>query len=142
MNRRRTAHSPLRFGSVLLLVGALMVSASAGVFYAYVKNRQINLQRDIQRAEERVSQHEIDIKATRMGLTHLLNPILLHNRLRDLNSDLRDIPDQAITELDPRWRGDAAPAGRPAIAGPPPDARPNVTVPADSAMAGLTRSGP
>lgn len=130
MNRRRAAKPHLSFGSVLLLIVAAVIVATAGVFHAYVKNRQINVAREIQRAEERISQHELDIKTDEMLLAQQLNRILLRDRLRELNSDLRAIPVSIVREIDASdplrgpGRGDSSlaslrPSNSTAVAGGP-----------------------
>jgi hypothetical protein len=129
-------------GTVVLLIAAAVVIASSGVFYAYVKNRQINVLRDIQRSEERISQHELDIQTTQMLLAEQLNPILLRDRLRELNSDLRSIPLNAAREIESH-----PPGGAPglAVAGPTAPSAHSEAKPSPSAGAAapdLARRGP
>lgn len=100
MNRRRTVKPHLSFGSVLLLVTAAVIVAAAGVFHAYVKNRQINVAREIQEAEDRISQHRMDIQTSEVLLAQQLNRIRLRNCLLELNSDLREIRPEVLREID------------------------------------------
>ncbi len=133
MNRRRTVKRDLGFGSILLLVIAAVVIASVGVFHASVKNRQVNVAREIQTLENLISQHELDIKTDNMRLGEQLNRFLIRDRLREFSSDLRPIPGKAIREVGPASR-DA-----PAVAGASSDSSPD-RVPGGSAVAGLARS--
>ncbi|HJM63787.1 MAG: hypothetical protein QF405_10415 [Roseibacillus sp.] len=92
MNRRRKGKPHLGFGTVVFLMVAAVMMAAAGVFHVYVKNRQINVAREIQGMEERISQHKLDITTLEVRLDDQLNPILINDRLSEMSSDLRRIP--------------------------------------------------
>ena len=83
---------------MFLIVAAVMLAA-AGVFHAYVKNRQINVAREIQGMEERISQHKLDITTLEVRLDDQLNPILINDRLNEMSSDLRRIPVGVVEEI-------------------------------------------
>lgn len=102
MNRRRTTKPHLGLGSIVLLIAAAVVMASAGIFYAYIKNRQINVSREIQRVEDRISQHRLDIATDEMLLAEQLNPFLIRDRLKEISSDLRAIPLGVTREISAR----------------------------------------
>lgn len=133
MNRRRGAKAHLSFGTILLLITAAVVMSAAGVFHAYVKNRQVNVAREIQRAEERISQHELDIRTKQMQLAEQLNRFLLRDRLREFNSDLRPIPVSEVREIEA-----SAPERASLAAGSPGSS----TLPASAAVAEVARRGP
>ena len=109
MNRRRAARENLGVGPVVLLVLTALVIAGAGVFHAYTKNQQIKVARSLQKVENRVSQHRLDITNLEVRLEEQLNPILLNDRLIQMSSDLRSIPLEAVKSI-PLER--AAEAGR------------------------------
>ena len=96
MTRRRTDRQNLGAGSVILLVVAAVVVTAAGVFHAYVKNRQIHVKREVEKAEQRISQHDFEIETLQMRLDDELNRYLINGRLREIASDLRPIPAGAI----------------------------------------------
>ncbi len=99
MNRRRTVTAHLSFGNVVFLIAAALVMASAGVFHAYIKNRQINVSREIQAVEDQISQHNLEIATHEMLLGDELNRFVLGARLKDISSDLRSIPVSVVTEI-------------------------------------------
>ena len=99
MNRRRTVRPHLSFGSIALLIPAAIVMASAGVFHAYIKNRQINVSREIQRVEDTISQYQLDIATDEMLLAAQLNSVRIRARLKEISSDLRSIPQGAVKEV-------------------------------------------
>ncbi|MDG2488198.1 MAG: hypothetical protein P8M65_10860 [Roseibacillus sp.] len=109
MNRRRAARENLGVGPVVLLILTALVIAGAGVFHAYTKNQQIKVARSLQKIENRVSQHRLDITNLEVRLEEQLNPILLNDRLIQMSSDLRRIPLEAVKSI-PLER--AAEAGR------------------------------
>jgi len=109
VNRRRAARENLGVGPVVLLILTALVIAGAGVFHAYTKNQQIKVARSLQKVENRVSQHRLDITNLEVRLEEQLNPILLNDRLIQMSSDLRSIPLEAVKSI-PLER--AAEAGR------------------------------
>lgn len=97
---------------MILLVMAAVVVTAAGVFHAYVKNRQIHVKREVEKAEQRISQHEFEIETLQMRLDDELNRYLINGRLREIASDLRPIPVEDIEVI----RSGPAPADLPDLA--------------------------
>lgn len=87
MNRRKSARN-LTFGSILLLLVAAVLVAGAGVFHACVKNRQIEIARSIEKAENRIDQLDNDTLTLQMYLDSHLNRFKIGERLKQLGSDL------------------------------------------------------
>lgn len=113
MNRRRTLRN-LNFSSVVFLVLVAIVLASAGVFHAYVKNQQVEVGRKTEKTEQRISQHQLDIKTLQMHLDQQLNRFLIRDLLRQSGSELVSIPAGAWEEIGPDGTQEALPdlAGR------------------------------
>ncbi|NNM30352.1 MAG: hypothetical protein HKO57_12595 [Akkermansiaceae bacterium] len=78
---------------------AAVITTAAGVFHAYVKNRQIDVARQIEETEQRVAQHELDIKTLQMRLDRELNRYLVRDRLQQIASDLVPIPVMSVEEI-------------------------------------------
>ncbi|MBB23364.1 MAG: hypothetical protein CMN04_10850 [Roseibacillus sp.] len=112
MNRRRAVREDLGAGAVILLILTALVIAGAGVFHAFTKNQQIKVARALQRIENRVSQHRLDITNLEVRLEEQLNPILLNDRLIQMSSDLRSIPLEAVKSI-PRDPAPTAKRGSP-----------------------------
>ncbi|MEC9054828.1 MAG: hypothetical protein VX633_05950 [Verrucomicrobiota bacterium] len=125
MNRRRKVKPDLGFGTVVLLIVTAVVMAAAGVFHAYLKNRQIKVARELQGVEDRISQCKLDITTLEIRLDDQLNPILLKDRLMEMSSDLRRIP-QGVVEEVPAFRGEVP------VAVPPSGSRDSPPVPSAS----------
>lgn len=101
MNRKRSAKS-FGFGSVLFLVLVAVVLATAGVFHAYIKNRQVEVARKTEKTEYRTGQLEMDIKTLQMRLDEQLSSYLLKDRLRLQRSQLVEIPVNVVEVIDQR----------------------------------------
>gem|GEM_PF-858578 len=129
MNRRRKMKPDLGFGTVVLLIVTVVVMAAAGVFHAYLKNRQIKVARELQGVEDRISQCKLDIATLEVRLDDQLNPILLKDRLMEMSSDLRRIPPGLVEEV-PVFRGEV-PIAAP-VAGPLSGSRDSPPVPSAS----------
>ena len=95
MNRRRTEQrcGPL---PVAVLVAAAALGAFGGIVHVYYKNRQIEVARQIERAEERIAQHRNDIRTVEMRMDQMLNRYVMRKQLRDLGSGLRPIPPERV----------------------------------------------
>lgn len=98
MNRRKKGPREIGFGSVLILLVTALVMAAGGVFHAYIKNRQINVSREIKRVEDRIAEHQLDVEAQAMVLAKLNNRFLIRDRLINLGSEL--IPIKEVIELE------------------------------------------
>ena len=101
MNRRRVESRGLGMGSIVLLITAALFMAGAGVFHAYIKNRQIHVHREIDAAERRVVRTELRIRTLQMQLDEQLNRYLIRDRLRGISSGLRPIAETTVLEVDP-----------------------------------------
>jgi cell division protein FtsL len=98
MNRKKTIRN-LNPGSVIFLVLVAIALASAGVFHAYVKNLQVEVGRKIEKTEQRISQHQLDIKTLQMHLDQQLNRFLIRDQLRQSGSELVSIPVNVLEEI-------------------------------------------
>lgn len=116
MNRRRNVSGHSAHPVTIVAIGlAIAIAALGGIWQAWMKNRQIQLKREIDAVERRCGQHNLDIQTTIMRKDQLLNRFAIRQQLADLGSDLVPIP-MGVTEeisLTP------LPADPPAIAAVP-----------------------
>jgi hypothetical protein len=104
MNRLKSeAHTPLSI--FIALITAAIIAAGGGVLHAVYKNRQVQVNRDIDAIEKRVEQYKLDIRTTQMRTDHILNRFAIRKQLEDSGSPLRPIPLGLSEEVNP-----AAPA--------------------------------
>jgi hypothetical protein len=110
MNRRRN-HNATRIhpSTVIAVVMALAIASLGGIWQAWMKNRQIQVKREIDAIERRCGQHQLDIRTTQMRMDQLLNRFAIRQQLAELGSDLVPIP-MGVTEDIPLQPRDTAPS--------------------------------
>lgn len=115
MNRRRneTRKTGVHTTTVIAICLALVTAATGGIWHAWLKNRQIQVKREIDRIERQCGQHQLDIRTTQMRMDQLLNRFAIRQQLTDLGSDLQPIPMGVSHEIP------LNPAAEPAIAAVP-----------------------
>lgn len=93
MNRRRneshTRISPIVIFS-LILAGA--IGAVGGVSFVYYRNCQIQTAREIDKIEQRIEQHKLDIRTVQMRSDQILNLFAIRKTLDEVGTDLVPIP--------------------------------------------------
>jgi uncharacterized protein HemX len=110
MNRRKSEPEPSRTpASVFVaLILAAAIAAGGGVLHAFYKNRQVQVAREIDAAERRIGQYQLDIQTIRMRMDERLNRFAIRQELEDNGSTLRPIPVGLIEEVDPAPRSPAS----------------------------------
>jgi hypothetical protein len=118
MNRRRNdpKNNGIHATTFLAILLAVVTAAGGGIWHAWLKNRQIQVKREIDRIERLCGQHQLDIRTTQMRTDQLLNRFAIRQQLVDLGSDLKPIP-MGVTEEIPLHP--ATPPASPAIAAVP-----------------------
>jgi len=100
MNRLKSAtRTPSWIFTVL--IAAAIVATSGGVLHAVYKNRQVQLNRDIDATERRIEQYKLDIRTTQMRSDSILNRFAIRKQLEDTGSPLRPIPTGLSEEVNP-----------------------------------------
>lgn len=103
MNRRKadseSARTPVCIFVALILAAA--IAAGGGVLHAIYKNRQVQVARDIDAAERRIGQYQLETQTIRMRMDERLNRFTIRQELEQSGSTLRPIPIGLIEEVDP-----------------------------------------
>lgn len=113
MNRRRNeTRTPFSVFAALILAAATV--AGGGVYYAYLKNCQVQANRDIDKIEREIEQYRSDMGNTQMPMDKLLNRFVIREQLAENGSDLIAISSAVVEEVDtahadPRAVASAAP---------------------------------
>jgi hypothetical protein len=103
MNRLKSA-TRIPASIFLAPIIAAIIAASGGVIHAIYKNRQVQVNREIDAIERRIEQYQLDIRTTQMRSDFLLNRFVIRKQLEDAGSSLRPIPlglPEAITSTPP-----------------------------------------
>lgn len=113
MNRRRNQTRTPAFIIAALILAAATV-AGGGVYYAHLKNRQVQVNRDIDKIERDIEQYRLDMHTTQMRMDKLLNRFELRKQLSENGSELIAISSAIVEEVnpspaDPRAVASAAP---------------------------------
>ncbi len=113
MNRRRNQSRTPAFIIAALILAAVTV-AGGGVYYAYLKNRQVQASRDIDKIERDIEQYRLDTRTTQMRMDELLNRFVIRTQLSENGSELIAISSEILEEVnpspaDPRAVASAAP---------------------------------
>ncbi len=100
MNRQKSApRTPT--ATYVTLIGTFIIVAAGGVTHAYYKNRQVQVNREIDAVEHRIEQCQLDIRTTQMRTDNLLNRFAICKQLKDSGSSLRRIPVGLAEEVKP-----------------------------------------
>lgn len=100
MNRRKDAPRNHTSTIFALILGAAILAAG-GVLHVYYKNRQIQVNREIDAIEKRVEHCRYDIRTTEMRMDQLLNRFAIRQQLEQNKSRLRPITVAVVEEVDP-----------------------------------------
>lgn len=100
MNRRRVNSSSHRLLHVMG-IAAIAIGGSGGILFAYYKNRQVQLAREIEEVEQRIAEHEDETRTLQMRMDQVLNRYVMRDQLRELGSTMQPIPKSAIEVIDP-----------------------------------------
>lgn len=95
-----------------ILLG-IAVAGSGGLYHVYLKNRQIQVNREMDAIERRIEEYRLDIRTCGMRMDQLLNRFAIRKQLETTGSPLRSIPLAAVEEIDeapPQARAVAAAA--------------------------------
>lgn len=100
MNRRKDEPRTSVSVFIAVILAAAFV-AGGGVLYAYFKNRQIQVTREIDAVDRRIEHARLDIRTTEMRMDELLNRFTIRKQLEDNHSDLKPIAFSAVEEVQP-----------------------------------------
>ena len=99
MNRKR--HESRKEGihptTVIAICLAIGTATVGGVWQAWLKNRQIQVMREIDHIERLAGQHQLDIRTAQMRMDQLLNRFAIRQQLTEMGSSMKSIP-MGVTE--------------------------------------------
>jgi hypothetical protein len=103
MNRRRQETHNRRISPILIfsLILAAAFGAVGGVTYVVYRNCQIQTARQIDAIEQRIEQHQLDIRTVQMRADQILNLFAIRKTLEEGGTDLVPIPVGVSEEVIP-----------------------------------------
>lgn len=100
MNRRRN-ETRTPFLVIFSVIFAFALMAAGGVLYAFYKNRQIQIRREIDAIDRRVEHCRLEIRTIEMRMDQLLNRFVIRKQLEENGTTLRPISLAVVEEIDP-----------------------------------------
>ncbi len=109
MNRHRNRQRRLSIPEATLLVMAGVVLMAGGFLHAWMRNSQVEVRREIDKAERRISDHEDTINSLQVKIDRKLNIYQIRDDLVKARSELCEVPASAVEIISPN---DLPPAGK------------------------------
>lgn len=101
MNKTRKNRRGLNWVEITLLAVAAVVLMAAGVTHAWLKNSQVEVVREVDQTQRRISDHQDSINSLQVKIDKKLNIYQLRDDLERGNSSLVSVPVSAIEKIRP-----------------------------------------
>ena len=98
MNRRKQQPKTSAC-AIIAVILTVAIGAAGGVLYAYYKNRQIQIAREIDQISRNIEHCRLEIRTTEMHTDQLLNRYQIRKRLEEQGSRLRPISVSVVEEI-------------------------------------------
>lgn len=99
MNKHRNKERRLSIPEITLLVLAALVLMTAGVTHAWLKNSHVEVIRDVDKTQQRISDHEDSINSLQVKIDKKLNIYQIRDDLNRAGSKLRDVPVSSVEKI-------------------------------------------
>lgn len=101
MNKIKKNNRGLSWPEITLLVIAGVILMAAGVTHAWLKNSQVEVVREIDRTQRRISDHDDSINSLQVKVDKKLNIYQLRDDLERGHSELVVVPVSVIEKIPP-----------------------------------------
>lgn len=102
MNRHRNKQRHLSTPEIILLVLSAIILMGAGVTHAWLRNSHVEVVRDVDKTQQRISDHEDAINSLQVKIDKKLNIYQLRDDLDRAQSELVSIPVSALEKIPAR----------------------------------------
>lgn len=99
MNKTKTHNRGLSWIEIFLLVISGVILMTAGVTHAWLKNSQVEVVREVDRTQQRISDHDDAINSLQVKIDKKLNIYQLRDDLERGRSELVEVPVSAIEKI-------------------------------------------
>jgi len=103
MNRYRNKQRKFSILEITLLSMAAPVLMAGGFVHAWLKNSHVEVMREIDKTQQRISDHEDSINSLQIKIDRKLNIYQIRDELARSGSSLRQVPSSAVENI-PRHR--------------------------------------
>ena len=101
MNKKRSSINHFASLHVVMLIIVTVLLATGGVLHAFMKNRQIEVAREIDATNSRMVETEETMKMVQVKIDRKLNRHMIRNELSNRESALITIPSTAVEVVTP-----------------------------------------
>ncbi|MCP5535334.1 MAG: hypothetical protein H7A51_03765 [Akkermansiaceae bacterium] len=101
MNKHRNKQRRLSITEMTLLGLAALVLMTGGFLHAWLKNSHVEVMRDVDKAQQRISDHEDSINSLQVKIDKKLNIYQIRDDLVRAGSKLRDVPASSVEKIHP-----------------------------------------
>lgn len=101
MNKKRSEINHFASLHVVMLIMITVLLATGGVLHAFMKNRQIEVAREIDSTKSNIVEIEEEMKMVQMKIDRKLNRHMIRAELASRDSDLTRIPSSAVEVVTP-----------------------------------------
>lgn len=105
MNRHRNKQRKFSILEITLLSLAAPVLMTGGFVHAWLKNSHVEVMREIDKTQQRISDHEDSINSLQIKIDRKLNIYQIRDELARSGSRLRQVPSSAVETI-ARYRPD------------------------------------
>ena len=99
MNKLRNNQRRLTIPEMTFLVLAALVLMTAGVAHAWLKNSHVEVIRDVDKTERRISDHEDSINSLQVKIDKKLNIYQIRDDLNRAGSELCEVPVSSVEKI-------------------------------------------
>ncbi len=71
-----------------------------------LKNKQVRLVRAIEKAKDRIAQHEMDIRTEQMRVDQMMDRYMIRERLREMGSVLQPVSNNSLVVIETQSESD------------------------------------
>ena len=96
MNKHRNQQRRLSILEMTLLALSALVLMTAGVTHAWLRNSQVEVLRDVDHTQQRISDHEDSINSLQVKIDKKLNIYQIRDDLHRADSELCNVPSRSI----------------------------------------------
>lgn len=101
MNQHRNKQRRLSIAEMTLLGLAALVLMTGGFLHAWLKNSHVEVMRDVDKTQQRISDHEDSINSLQVKIDKKLNIYQIRDDLVRAGSKLRDVPASSVEKIAP-----------------------------------------
>lgn len=98
-NKHRNKQRRLSFSEITFLSLAALVLLTSGFVHAWLKNSHVEVMRDIDKTQQRISDHEDSMNSLQVKIDRKLNIYQIRDDLARAGSRLKEVPSSSVEKI-------------------------------------------